>query len=158
MRFPAKITPSCIWVAIDLLIELFYIGLPVVRTDGRAGECTVTWLPNFLGWVDYFIFLPVVLRARELRYYPFGIPLILVSARFGYPPNLSFLPFQKPRYVPVFWCHTNLRVSHFGCFPDLSIPIFWTPALKSVVMWVKTLILSWSVYNHWNRLYNLTSL
>ena len=23
---------------------------PVVRTDGR---CTVTWLPNFLGWVDF---------------------------------------------------------------------------------------------------------
>ena len=38
MRFPAKITSCCIWVAIpvDLLIELFYIGLPVVRTDGRT--------------------------------------------------------------------------------------------------------------------------
>ena len=24
--------------------------------------CTVTWLPNFLGWIDYFIFLPMVLR------------------------------------------------------------------------------------------------
>ena len=37
------------WVAFGLpylLIELFYIGLPVVQTDGR---CTVTWLPNFLG-------------------------------------------------------------------------------------------------------------
>ena len=35
-----------------MLIELFYIGMPVVRTDGRAlGRCTVTWLPNFLGWV-----------------------------------------------------------------------------------------------------------
>ena len=35
------------WVAFRfpyLLIELFYIGIPVVRTDGR----TVTWLPNFL--------------------------------------------------------------------------------------------------------------
>ena len=39
-------------------------GLPVVRTDGRAGgravgrsfgQCTVTWLPNFLGWVDYHV-------------------------------------------------------------------------------------------------------
>ena len=28
--------------------------MPVVRTDGRAGwgRCTVTRLPNFLGWVD----------------------------------------------------------------------------------------------------------
>ena len=45
------------WVAFwlpYLLIELFYIGMPVVRTDGRAvGRCTVTWLPNFLGWVVY---------------------------------------------------------------------------------------------------------
>ena len=44
------------------------------RTVGRAGgRCTVTWLPNFLGWVVYHIFLPMVLRcalrARELRYY-----------------------------------------------------------------------------------------
>ena len=47
------------WLAFGLpflLIELFYIGMPVVRTDGRtvgrAGvRCTVTWLPNFLGWV-----------------------------------------------------------------------------------------------------------
>ena len=34
MRFPAKITSSCIWLPY-LLIELFYIGMPVVRTDGR---------------------------------------------------------------------------------------------------------------------------
>ena len=51
------------WVAFVfpyLLIELFYIGMPVVRTDGR----TVTWLPNFLGWVDYHISLAMGLRPR----------------------------------------------------------------------------------------------
>ena len=32
--------------------------MPVVRTDGR---CTVK-LPNFLGWVVYHTFLPMVLR------------------------------------------------------------------------------------------------
>ena len=47
------------------------IGMPVVRTDGCSFiRCTVTWLPNFLGWVDL---LTIVLRwralrARELRY------------------------------------------------------------------------------------------
>ena len=46
--------------------------MPVVRTDGRLGgravdRCTVTWLPNFLAWVDYFIFLPLVLRWRTSR-------------------------------------------------------------------------------------------
>ena len=60
------------WVAFwlpYLLIELFYIGMPVVRTDGRAGgRCTFTWLPNFLGWVVYHISLPMVLRcARFVR-------------------------------------------------------------------------------------------
>ena len=54
-----------------MLIELFYIGMPVVRTDGR----TVTWLPKFLGWVDYLIFLGMGLRSLahasrvELRYH-----------------------------------------------------------------------------------------
>ena len=33
------------------------------RTVGR----TVTWLPNFLGWVVYHIFLPMVLRRRASR-------------------------------------------------------------------------------------------
>ena len=60
------------WVAFGLpylLIELFYIGMPVVRTDGRSldrslARCTVTWLPNFLGWVDYHISLAMGLCPR----------------------------------------------------------------------------------------------
>ena len=35
LRFPANITSSCIWVAIAV-DELLYIGIPVVRTDGRS--------------------------------------------------------------------------------------------------------------------------
>ena len=61
------------WVAFGLpylLIEFFYFGMPVVQTDGRAvgrsgGRCTVTWLPNFLGWVVYHIFSPMVLRCAR---------------------------------------------------------------------------------------------
>ena len=34
---------------------------PVVRTDGR---CTVTWLPNFLGWVDLLTHGAPLARAR----------------------------------------------------------------------------------------------
>ena len=56
------------WIAFGLpylLIELLYIGMPVVRTDGRSlARCTVTWLPNFLGWVDYHISLAIGLRPR----------------------------------------------------------------------------------------------
>ena len=37
--------------------------------DGRflgreCGRCAVTWSPNFLGWVVYFIFLPMLLRSN----------------------------------------------------------------------------------------------
>ena len=44
MRFPAKITSSCIWVAlpVDLVI---YIGMPVVQTNGWLLGRTVG------GWV-----------------------------------------------------------------------------------------------------------
>ena len=62
MCFPLKIKA---WVAFGLpylLIELFYIGMPVVRTHGR---CTVTWLPNFLGSVDYHISWANGLRAAR---------------------------------------------------------------------------------------------
>ena len=46
-----------------LLIELFYVGVPVVRTDCRSlARCTVTLLPNFLGWVDNHISLAMRLR------------------------------------------------------------------------------------------------
>ena len=36
-----------------LLTELFYIGMPVVQTEGHA----VTWLSEFLGGENYHIFL-----------------------------------------------------------------------------------------------------
>ena len=48
--------------------------MPVVRTVGR---CTVTWLPNFLGWVVYHIFLPMVLLfARESSAISLNWPLL----------------------------------------------------------------------------------
>ena len=51
MRFPAKITSSCIWVAIPVdwvILHQYGCG-----ADGQSlAWCTVTLLPNFLGWVD----------------------------------------------------------------------------------------------------------
>ena len=47
MRFPSKITSSCIWVAIPVhwvILHWYACG-----ADGRSGGRTVTWLPNFLG-------------------------------------------------------------------------------------------------------------
>ena len=64
MRFPTKISSSRIWVAIpvDWLILHWY----ACGADRRSlGRWTVTWLPNFLGWVAYFIFLPMVLHCAR---------------------------------------------------------------------------------------------
>ena len=44
------------WVAFGfpyLLIELFYIGAPVVQAVRRSVGRTVTWLPKFLGCIGY---------------------------------------------------------------------------------------------------------
>ena len=61
-------TSSCIWVAIPV-VELFYIGMPVVRTDGRKDGRTVTWRQvtskSSRMHKDNQIFLPKVLRYKE---------------------------------------------------------------------------------------------
>ena len=54
MQFPAKKLRVASGLPY-LLIELWYIGIPVVRTGAR----TVTWLPKFLGCIDNQILLPV---------------------------------------------------------------------------------------------------
>ena len=69
------------WVAFGLphlLIELFYIGVPVVGTDGRSlSRCTVTWLPNFLGCVDYHICWAMGLSAA--RWAPLKIIIFVLN-------------------------------------------------------------------------------
>ena len=64
MRFPAKITSSCIWVAkpVDRVILHWY----ACGADGRLVGRTVTWLPKFLECVDHHIFLGLGLRSRAL--------------------------------------------------------------------------------------------
>ena len=64
--FPNK-TLSCIWVAIpvDWVILHWYACGADGRSRGRSvGRCTVTWLPNFFGWVDYHISSAMGLRPR----------------------------------------------------------------------------------------------
>ena len=54
MRFPAKITSSCIWVFHTCWLSYFtFVCLWCGLTVGAlAGRCTVTWWPNFVRWVD----------------------------------------------------------------------------------------------------------
>ena len=64
MWFPAKITSTCIWVAIP--VDRVWCG----RTVGGS-RCTVTWIPNFLGWGDLLTHGAPLARAsctRELCY------------------------------------------------------------------------------------------
>ena len=71
-----------------LLIELFYIGICLWcgRTVSRSGgRFTVTWLPNFLGGVGDFIFLPMVFHWRASRS---KAPLLESSVRSEFTANL----------------------------------------------------------------------
>ena len=55
------------------------------RAGGRSlARCTVTWFPNFLAWVDYYISLAVGLRPRAaLRYQSYPIlPFRIVACTF----------------------------------------------------------------------------
>ena len=65
--FPNK-TLSCISVAIPvdwIILHWYTCGADGLSGGRLVGRCTVTWLPNFLGWVVYHTFLPTVLsRAR----------------------------------------------------------------------------------------------
>ena len=68
-----------------LLIELFYIGMPVVRTDGRSGVCRSVGrsvgvrsrdYQIFLGWVDYHVSLAMGLHPRGAFRAARGAPLL----------------------------------------------------------------------------------
>ena len=65
-----------------LLTELFYIGMPVVRTEGHSlarslAWCTVTRLPNFVGWVDYHITFHFDFLPSKPRFSLKSVPLNL---------------------------------------------------------------------------------
>ena len=74
MCFPAKITLSCIWVAIHVPVDWVILHWYACGADGRT--CAVTWLSEFLGWVHYHIFLDIALRSwrsaitLEVGYHP----------------------------------------------------------------------------------------
>ena len=111
MRFPAKITSRGIWVAtpVDWVILHWYAcGATDGRLGGRAVDrCTVTWLPNFLAWVDYFIFLPLVLRWRTSRA---RASLSSYKRRFRTTKKMD-------RHITwnVMWWFSNIGLSVIGC-------------------------------------------
>ena len=104
MRFPT--TSSCIWVAIPVDWVILHF-MPVVQTDGRQVDGrTVTWLPKFLGWVDFHIFLGMGLRSPalcvrvELCYYSFSnVHLLdpLVTLRTHYKLLVRYAELQLTR-------------------------------------------------------------
>ena len=57
MRFPAKIknTSSLLPVVSYLLMELFYIGLSLVWTDGRTGVWSRDYQNFSDGWITKFL-------------------------------------------------------------------------------------------------------
>ena len=71
MRFPAKSTSSCIWVAY-LSIELFYIGMPVQRTDGGRAYGHVITKISRRGRLPHFLRYGATLAILSLFFYIFS--------------------------------------------------------------------------------------
>ena len=67
--FPNKtLSCTCVTIPVDWIILHWYACGADGRLGGRSvGRCTVTWLPNFLGWVVYHIFYPWCCTARASR-------------------------------------------------------------------------------------------
>ena len=53
------------WVTGSQTSNTLDIGFSEGRTEGRTDGRTATWLPKFLGWIDYQILLGMGLRSRE---------------------------------------------------------------------------------------------
>ena len=123
------------WVAFGLpylLIELFYIGIPVVRTDGRTGggrvggrsvgRCTVTWSPNFLGWVDYRISLAIGLRRSAVR-----------GARLYINLGKTFLRISRIRNIFLTWILARVFVYLPPFIPQIPDFIYWTVLILNLI-------------------------
>ena len=71
-------TLSRIWFAIPVdwvILHWYACGADGRSLDRSLARCTVTWLPNFLGWVDYHISLAMALRPRAALRAARGAPL-----------------------------------------------------------------------------------
>ena len=48
--------------------------MPVLQTDGRSVRwCTVTWLPNFLGWINFLSYGASLVRAKRTHRAPLSL-------------------------------------------------------------------------------------
>ena len=93
------------------------------RTVGWAvGRCTVTWLPNFLGWVVYHISLPTVLRcarlARESSATISAIYFGHVETQTMQTADCRLQTVQTECYI--FYLHLNFRLKFLLQFPASS--------------------------------------
>ena len=114
MQFPPQ-QPQVAFGLPYLLVELFYIGMSVVRTDGR----TVTWLPKFLGWVDYHIFLgwgsSAIIKCFFFSDFNMGAKLIRTLLLFP-----GIVP-QWLRYDKIGLYSFHFRISKSRAFPSVFL-------------------------------------
>ena len=117
MRFPAKITSRCIWVAISKSIDWVILHWYALGADGRANGCTVSWLSKFHRWVDYHIVLgtgTIISRVRA----EWGIWVgynHLISNKYVW--NNCFVKnaHKMSRILPEFICKNNRFSAAYSC-------------------------------------------
>ena len=143
-----------LWVAFGLLyllIELFYIGIPVVRTDSRSlAWCTVTRLPNFLRWVDYRISLAMGFCPRMVRSATCGAPLLFLVSFAGkalklekVAPSPSLLSMATDSRCTKLVGHKIAHLNHESFFHLNHHPLVHFPLQPKVILHFSLFQLPW---------------
>ena len=117
------------WLSYFTLVCL-WCGWTVAQAVGR---CMVMWLPNFLGWVDYFIFSPMVFRYNDENFFWSGF--YCNQRRHGnvYGAMTFFIYLCVSLYQEFFYLRNCLRKGVCACHNCLNYGKVWTNSVRALL-------------------------
>ena len=111
------------WLSYFTLVYLWSGRTGGGRVGGRSvGRCTVTWSPNFLGWVDYRISLAMGLRRSAVR-----------GARLYINLGKTFLRISRIRNIFLTWILARVFVYLPPFIPQIPDFICWTVLILNLI-------------------------
>ena len=111
------------WLSYFTLVYLWSGRTGGGRVGGRSvGRCTVTWSPNFLGWVDYRISLAMGLRRSAVR-----------GARLYINLGKTFLRISRIRNIFLTWILARVFVYLPPFIPQIPDFIYWTVLILNLI-------------------------
>ena len=145
MWFPAKITSSCLWVAmpVDWVILHWYACGADGRSLGRAvGVRSRDYQIFSDGWVAYHIFLPMVLRCARFARKSFAINLFKIVSWRSW---LVCIEALLSAFFLIFWSSlTNWYIifkpldifSYKFKILEINLPFIWSSSFKVIdILW-----------------------